>query len=1016
VGLQTEDANVRRTITNDEVLQLPQVGRDPYELARLAPGVFGAGARDSTGGSQRLPNTAGPGGSNSSIFQTENAQPISANGQRVSANNYQIDGTSVNSQTWGGAAVITPSQESVKEVQVTSSTYSAEDGRNSGAQIKVVSQNGTNQFHGSGFFKLNDPKFNAFNKMPLRIGNITTQGPQRVENRFKSYGGSVGGPIVRDRLFFFFSYEGLKSSSSNTFNTIIDTPQFRQSIIAARPGTITANILSAAGVEPRVVNILAPSCVGIFVPCQIVGNGMDIGSITGTYGQYVSLDGAHANGGGLDGIADLQVAQLASANHFTGNQYFFRTDYNLTKNDAFAFTSYFTPVTAFTSDNSAQSRPMADINSKRFNYALGFIYTKIFSARLINEARFNITRWGFNEVNSNPNSRFDLPRVEIQDLYFDRLRYGAPWSLNTPGDINERQLDFRDAVSFSTGNHAFKFGAEFRLDLNRNGEIGGARTFYTFVRPWNFANGTPIFEQVAENAQGKPSPNNTSFHTGDLAFYVQDDWKFRPNLTLNLGLRWEYFSPITANGSDVIGNLQLDSNGGLAGAAITTNKRLTDRDLNNFGPQLGFAWSPTRFDNKLVIRGGGGIGYERLANSVLANARRNPPNGAFRQPCCGTAVGDFSTPFDGGRISYVMSTDGTIFGYPANPGTNLGVNANGLPNSGDVEIYGAPRKLPNGEVYRYSLEAQYEMPWKLVGTLGYQGSQGRRFVRLDPITITSPTPNPLIRAAFFARPDVNSNYNALLANLRSRFYYGLNFNVNYRYSKSLDTTSWESPCACTNQTYPLDQREEHGPSDFDVRHYIVGSVIWDIPIFRNQKDWTGKLLGGWEVSSIFTHHTGFPWTPTIFASIQGVTSIVGRTDPIRPIKFLGGQPLANTNGNFLQPGGIFPGGGPVFFSTATNGDDPRLNRPGIGRNVFFGPKYSSVDMSFVKRFGLPNIGPLREGAAFEIKVNFFNIFNTLNLTPFNSFTDSTRVQLQQFGVATSGLAGRTGELQLRLSF
>src|SRR6185436_16870872 len=130
-GLQTEDPSLGKTISTDEILKLPQTGRDPYELARLTPGVFGAGARTSGGNSQGFPNTSGPGGSNSSIFQTENQVPISGNGQRISANNFQIDGSSVNSQTWGGAAVITPSQESVKEVQVTSSTYSAEDGRNS---------------------------------------------------------------------------------------------------------------------------------------------------------------------------------------------------------------------------------------------------------------------------------------------------------------------------------------------------------------------------------------------------------------------------------------------------------------------------------------------------------------------------------------------------------------------------------------------------------------------------------------------------------------------------------------------------------------------------------------------------------------------------------------------------------------------------------------------------------------------------------------------------------------------
>ena len=139
--LQTENANVTKGISTAEVKRLPQAGRDPYELIRLTPGVFGDSGRSANGNAQAFPNSPGPGGSSNSIFQAENQPQISANGQRVSANNFQIDGVSVNSLSHGGAAVVTPNQESVKEIQVSSTTYSAEDGRNSGAQIKVVSQN-----------------------------------------------------------------------------------------------------------------------------------------------------------------------------------------------------------------------------------------------------------------------------------------------------------------------------------------------------------------------------------------------------------------------------------------------------------------------------------------------------------------------------------------------------------------------------------------------------------------------------------------------------------------------------------------------------------------------------------------------------------------------------------------------------------------------------------------------------------------------------------------------------------
>jgi hypothetical protein len=1004
--LQTEDANIRKSITTREILALPQSGRDPFELARLAPGVFGSGSRGGNGASQGLPNTSGPGGSNNSIFATENVQPISANGQRVSANNYQIDGTSVNSQTWGGGAVITPSQESVKEVIVTSSTYSAEDGRNSGAQIKVVSQNGTNQWHGSGFFKINDPSLNAFNKMPSRIGTLTTSGPQRVERSYKAYGGSFGGPIIKDRLFFFFTYEGLRENSENTYNSFIETSTFRSSVIAARPNTVTARVLSSAGIEPRVAAILAPTCVGIFVPCTVVSGGADIGSITGANNQYVRFDNPTVR----DGIADVQFAQLINTQSFTGNQFNGRFDFQATERDKFTVSSYIVPNKSTRSDTGAQSRPQADINSERLSYAIGIIYTRNLSATMTNEARFNLTRWGFDEIASNPDANFGLPRIEIEGFFSDRLRFGFDAQPNTPGVINEKQFDFRNVLTSVMGNHILKFGGEYRRDLNNNGEIGGARPIFSFHRLWNFANGTPIFEGITTDLSGKPAANNTKFRTSELAFFVQDDWKVRPNLTLNLGLRWSYYSPVTAV-DGVIGNLLPDANGGLAGARITTDEKLYQSDWNNFGPQLGFAYNPGRFDSKLVIRGGGGIGFDRLPNALLANARRNPPNGARFGLCCGTD-NEFGAPFLGGQIAYVASSDGTITGYPRNPLLGGGTNATtGLPNSGAAEIYGAPQDLDTAYVLRYSLEGQYELPANLVATLGYQGSQGRHFVRILPLHITT-TRNQNISQAFFASADVNSNYNAMIARLQGRLGRQFSFDTNYRWSKSIDTSSFEAPCACTNQSFPVDQRQERAPSDFDVTHSYVASATWDIPSFENP--WGKQLFGGWQLSPIVTWNSGFPWTPRIFGCLDGTTSNSSQFCDPRPTSNTGAQPAENSNENFLRQGGIFGATGTSIFGTTFNSSDPFRNLPAIGRNALRGPRYFAVDMTIAKKIALG--GFINESSAIDLRFNFFNIFNNLNLTPFNALTGPTRVQNTEFGTATSALSGRVGEFQIRFSF
>ncbi len=1014
--LETEDANIRKTITTEEILNLPQAGRDPYELARLAPGVFGSGSRGANGNSQGFPNTSGPGGSNNSIFATENVQPISANGQRVSSNNYQVDGTSVNSQTWGGGAVITPSQESVKEVQVTASTYSAEDGRNSGAQIKVVTQNGTNDWHGSAFFKVDDPSLNAFNKMPRFIGTFDTGGPKRVERKYKSYGGSFGGAIVKNRLFFFATYEGLTENTSSTYTSLVETSALRTAIAGARPNTVTAAILTAPGVEPRVNSLLTATCNGIFSGCAVVGNGMDIGSITGSYGNYVPTFSTAPDGGGLDGIADVQWALLDSFGRFRGNQFITRVDFDATQKDRLTFTSYVVPNKSTTTNSPAQSRPQADINSERLTYALGFIYNRVIGATMNNEARFNITRWGYDETQSNPDANLALPRIEIEGFFGDRLRFGFPQGLNTPGVINEKQLDFRDMFSWVVGNHVLKIGGEYRRDLNSNGEVGGARPLYSFHRPWNFANGTPIFEFIAATLDGKPAANNTKFTTGELAFFVQDDWKFRPNLTLNMGLRWVYMSPITAS-DGVLGNLLLGPNNALAGATITTAKQLHKRDLDNFAPQLGFAWSPEKFASKMVIRGGAGLGFDRLANALLANARRNPPNGALFGICCGTAATEFGSPFVGGQIAFVQSADGTIFGYPANPNLGGGANpATGLPNLGAAEIYGAPQDLKTPYVLRYSLEGQYQLPMNLVATLGYSGSQGRHFVRILPLHIMTAT-NPNISAGYFASSDVNSSYNSLISRLQGRLMKQFTFDMNYRWSKGLDTSSFEAPCACTNQSFPVDQKEERGPSDFDVAHAFTASGTWELPFFRDQSKLSGKLLGGWQVSGIVTQNTGFPWTPKLFGCLSGNTTSSNNFCDPRPTFFNGNQPLSNSNDNFLTPGGIFPGGGGAYFNTSVPFNaDPFSQRPGIGRNRFRGPKYFALDMTFAKKFGLGDWGFLGENANIDVRFNFFNILNNLNLAPFGSNSDPTRVTLNQFGTAVSGLSGRVGEFQIRFSF
>jgi hypothetical protein len=419
------------------------------------------------------------------------------------------------------------------------------------------------------------------------------------------------------------------------------------------------------------------------------------------------------------------------------------------------------------------------------------------------------------------------------------------------------------------------------------------------------------------------------------------------------------------------------------------------------------------------LRGGFGIAYNRVPIVLFANSRGNPPFLARYRICCGTSAADFSTPFAGGQILYALGANNSPFSFPANPALVLNFNpATGIPTNagGDkqVEVYGAPAEVPTPYVYTYSLEGQYSLPGRLTAEVGYQGSAGRKMIRLVNQRFIYPNDPGTFFASgvFFPTPDTTSSYNALIARLTRRLGQGFQFDAHYRWAKSIDVASNEGPGAPTNPTFPLDVREERGPSDYDVRHHFVGSGLWELPIFRGRRDALGSILGGWQLSSIVTAHTGFPWTPVTGNCPSSNRPIIC---PARPVAYFGGAGTDTSDDAFIT-GSNFPGGGTAFFSAlGATGQGAAAGRlPGVGRNSFRGPHYFNVDMSVGKRFGLPRA--LGEFAGLEVKANFFNVFNLLNLQNFGFDSASTNIFNPNFGRSERALAGRVIELQGRLSF
>ncbi|HTA44442.1 MAG TPA: carboxypeptidase regulatory-like domain-containing protein [Bryobacteraceae bacterium] len=991
--LETENADVGKSITSEEVQNLPQIGRDPYELLRITPGVFGDGARNGGGSSVALPNTTGSGGSNYSIFQTENQVPIVANGQRLSENNYQVDGVSVNSLGWGGAAVVTPNQESVEQIRVTSSAYAADVGRNAGAQIEVVSKSGTNQLHGSGVFKYDDPNFNAFNS----YGGYDLP-PARVNQLYRQYAMSIGGPVIKNHLFYFFSYEGLRNKSVNYVNQWIETSQFRQAVLSLRPNSFAAEALGAPGQAPRVVSIANLPCPSNFAPgtCQQVPGGLDIGSITGGTGAYTSLAGA-----GLDGIPDLAYAELASPSSISANQYNGRVDYTHGK-DSIALSMYFTALDQVGASDSQADRPIADLPFTPLNTAVTLTYTRILTPNLINEARANLTRFASNQLAAASNADFRVPDVKVEGLpTIPAFYFGAPQSNDTPSILAQNTYEARDRISWVHANHALKAGVEIRREQDNNNLLGGARPLFSFSGLWNLANSAPLFEQVNANPNtGGPADAQRYFRTGDYAAFVQDDWKVSRTLTLNLGLRWEYFVPLREKYNDLT-NLQFGPHF-LQDATVVPVGELYHADRHSFAPRFGFAWNPDSFHKNVVVRGGFGMFFNRIYENLLANVAANPPNFAVYQICCGNT----GAPFDNGKIQLGFGATNSPLSYSANLALAQGINpATGAPNSGSVEIYGAPDNLPNSYAYIYSFEVQTNLPGQLVATAGYQGSTDHKLIRLVNQNFLYPN-NPAFSAIYFPTPDVNSNYNALVVNIARRFANGIQLNANYRWSKSMDNLSYAGPGSVTNQTYPQDNSTERGPSDFDTTHNFLLSGTWELPLFRGQHNLVGKIFGGLSVSTMLQAHSGFPWTPVIGQSID--TPGGATLAPTRPIAYFGGGGHSESV-NAFETGSNFPLGGSAYFDTADSGF------PGIGRNSWRGPRYFATDFSFAKNVRLPN-RYLGEATDFDIRCNMFNAFNTLNLTPITFGDNAAHADMPQFGRADAGLAGRVVELQFRLSF
>jgi hypothetical protein len=1020
-AIDTESGQIAGTITSQQIQTLPSFGRDVFQLLQLAPGVFGDGSRNSGGDTNGLPTSEQAGtGATDGVFKTENQGQVSAGGARTNQNNYTIDGVGVTSVSWGGASVITPNEDSVKEVKVISNNYDAEYGRYAGGQVQVTSANGTNEFHGSAFIKIDRPGLNAYNSWGGPFGGA----PQRNDSRFNQIGGSIGGPIWKNKIFFHFTYETIRNNGTVTGTGWYETPQFLQLAPAGSNAAKFTTYPGTAVASSSVVN-LPCSTIGLVqgVNCNQVQGGLNLGSpLTtplGTADPTWTSNLDPGIGNGLSTVPTIAFVNTVGPDDEVQQQFHGRLDWNVTNKDLLAFSAYDVPVSSVSYNGPV--RPSNLWNHNAINQSATVLWDHTFSPTLINEARANAAGWRWNEINSNPQEAWGLPNAQIDSIgsaqQTGESYFGAPG----PSVFDQWTYGAKDTLTKVQNSHTLKMGGEYTKLLFVDEAPWSARPQYDFRNYWDFLNDAPYVENgVFDPVTGVPTSFRKDTRENITAAFIQDSYKMRSNLTITLGLRWEYFGPLTEKNGN-ISSVHLGDTPDTLLSAMYLKKggNLYNTSPANFGPQLGFAWSPGDirghdFQNKLVFRGGFGMAYSNIEEGVTLNGRNNPP------------FVSSNSSLSGSQILYQLPTDLNDFnGYPSNPFTIANFNGNLLPTTSIVGVTGFTNNMPSTYTYHYSLEGQYDFGHQWVATLGYQGSISRHLTIQTNLALlySQITPeNSAVNNVDWYENTGNASFNALLAEIEHQFAHGFMFDGQYRFSKCLDDGSNNFSV----QNYPWIPGTAWGPCDYDATHAFKLYGVWS-PKFFHGNDWKEKIIGGWTISGIFNWHTGYPYNPT-YNNIDGANTCdmiflnegcsAGSTGNLLPAAYLGGAGSNYSNSTFQRQGGNFPNGGTTYFNAPsfTTGSNfptpgPLPGAPGIGRNAFRGPGYKDVDATLSKSFGLPNTKILGENAAIELRGNFYNLFNNLNLTNID-----TTVTDQYFGTAQGALGGRTIELQARFSF
>lgn len=929
--IDTASTTLGKVVEARRIEDLPLNGRNFLQL-----GVLQAGVTPPTPGIDVI-------GSGTNNTPGGTAVNFSVNGMRTTSNNHLLDGVN-NVEPVSGSAMIVPSPDDLREFRILTNAYNAEYGRAGGSIVTVLTRAGTNHVHGSVYEFLRNDALDARNFFAPQV-------PALKQNQF---GLTVGGPILKDRTFFFVGYEGFRQRKGSPTSTPVPSLRVRQgdfSQEARKPrDPVTGQPFPGDLIPQDRIDPIARQVLGLY-PEPNLGSNIWTGAPTGSNDRNQFL-------------VRLDHSFLGGKNNLTG-RYIFDDGSLARPNHVQSTGSSFVDVPGFGVEdpNRFQNFLMAD--------------THVFSPKVINEFRFSYQRASLEtQLPANP-----------QDPH--RLGFTYPIPISGTGDPSMKVSGFSslgynlfagrvnnfyewvDNVSVSAGTHSVKFGGNIRHSrvLSLFPSIGGGS--FQFL-------GLVTGNSVADLLLGKPflflqagGKTDKTLRQTAYYFYAQDDFRVSKNVTLNLGLRYELVPGFTERDNALM--TLVPGLKSVLGPTLPTGlvragdpgipRTLFPTDKNNFAPRLGIAWDPFG-DGRTSLRAGYGIFYDESALVQTFSVQQPPDLQGFAVLILPPS---FADPF-AGRSPY---TPPIQFPLQVPPGTEVTVMA---------------PDLKPGYIQHWNLTVQRQITSSLAIEVAYVGNKGTKLqsnVTANQAVwrpgatagnANSRRPFPQIGAIYEVASIFNSHYHGLQTTVTQRLNHGLSFQASYTWSKAIDDASKPTsfflvPGQPNRPQNSLDLRAERGRSAFDLRHRFVLSFIYELPVFREAAGVASYVLGGWRLSGIATLQSGVPFTviDTANPSLEAASLPGDRTDVLRNPNLPSGQRTPQR-----------------WFDTTAFRRFTAPNYGNAGRNIVSSDGVGNFDIGLAKEF------KLGEERRVEFRWEVFNLFNHPNFgVPDNDFNSPT---------------------------